>query len=114
MDDEVVFLQIGEINVEGGAGGQGVGRLEPSRALNLVAAKNFGVGDDDDSGLRTNKTPGGGADGDAGFFGAFESIFLPDFLEPLAFPVIVAEDLDRIALAQPAMKLLKKFPALGR
>ena len=52
MHHVIAFLQIGEINVESGARGLRMRRFEPARALNFVAAKNFRIGDDDESWLR--------------------------------------------------------------
>ena len=48
MNDKVAFFQFGEINVEGGTGGQRVRGFQPAWLLNFVAAKNFRVGDDDE------------------------------------------------------------------
>ena len=62
VDDEVAFLQFGEINVERGAGGERVRRFQPARALDFVAAKNFRVGDDDEFRLVAKKTAGKRAD----------------------------------------------------
>ena len=56
MDDEVAFLQFGEINVERGTGGQRVRRFQPARTLDFVTAKNFRVGDDDQFGLVAEET----------------------------------------------------------
>ena len=36
----------------------------------------------------------------------------PNFFKPLPFAVVVAENVDGIILAQPAMKLVEKFAAL--
>ena len=44
---------------------------------------------------------------------SFQTVFFPDFREALALAVVVAEDVDRIALPQPSMELLEELPALG-
>ena len=56
VDDEVAFLQFGEIDVERRTGGQRVRRFQPARSLNFVASKNFGVGDDDEFGFVAKET----------------------------------------------------------
>src|SRR5579872_3176760 len=43
----------------------------------------------------------------------FQSIFLPNLGKPLALAVIVAENVDCIILAQPAMELFEEFLPLG-
>src|ERR1039458_4888123 len=48
VNNKVAFFQFGEINVEGGTGGQRVRGFQPPWPLNFVAAKNFRVGDDDE------------------------------------------------------------------
>ncbi len=137
MHDQVAFLQFSEINVERGAGGQRVRRFQPARTLDFVTAKNFRVGDDDQFRLVANKTTGEGAgsclgSGDrgpasgvwrleicgGGVFSQTQNAraktpFRPDFLEPLAFAVVVAKYMNGVALPQPAVKLMEKFPALG-
>ena len=55
MHDQIAFFQIGEINVERGAGGQRVRRFQPARPLDFVTPKNFRVGDDDEFGLVANE-----------------------------------------------------------
>ena len=45
--------------------------------------------------------------------GLAQSILLPNLAEPLAFAGIVAEDVDVVALTQPAMQLRKELPPLG-
>ena len=42
-----------------------------------------------------------------------EPIFLPNFGEALAFAVVVAHDVDSVALSQPTMQLGEKFATLG-
>ena len=44
--------------------------------------------------------------------GTFPNQFLPDFLEPLPFAVVVAKDVDGVILPQPAVELLEKFAPL--
>ena len=62
MNNEVAFFQFGEINVEGGTGGQRVRGFQPAGPLDFVAAENFRVGDDDESGLFAKKSAGERAD----------------------------------------------------
>ena len=62
MDDQVAFFQFGEINVEGGTGGQRVRGFQPARPLNFVAAENFRVGDDDEFCFFAKKSAGKRAD----------------------------------------------------
>ena len=62
MDDEVAFLQFGEVNVECGAGGECVWRFQPARTLDFVASENFRVGDDNQPDLVAEKTAGERAD----------------------------------------------------
>ena len=132
VDDEVAFFQFGEINVERGAGGERMRRFQPARTLDFVAAKNFRVGDNDEFGPVTKETARKSADLDLGF-GVQESWgcvargavpktgtpktkdhqLFPDFFKPLSFAIVVAKDVDRVALPQPAMKLVEKFPAPG-
>ena len=61
MHDKVARLQLGEVDVEHRAGGNRVRRLEPARSLDLVTAKDFGIGDDDKFGLSENEAPCEGA-----------------------------------------------------
>jgi hypothetical protein len=39
--------------------------------------------------------------------------FIPDLGEPLAFAVVVAEDMDGVVLSQPAVQLVEELAALG-
>ena len=129
VDDEVTFLQFGEINVEGGADGERLRRFQPARALDFIAAKNLRVGDHDKFGIlanetagkRTNSRPGSGVRR-LGIYregilfrtrdpGA-DAPFRPNFVESLPFTVVVAKDVDGIVLPQPAVKLMEKFAAL--
>src|SRR5207253_2959771 len=41
-----------------------------------------------------------------------KAIFLPNLVEPLPLPFVVAENVNRVGLAQPAMQLREKFAAL--
>ena len=129
MHDQIAFLQIREINVQRGTRGQRMRRFEPARALDFVAAKNFRIGDDDEFRLVTDKAAGERADlrlGSGvwvlglGCVNVFpqsrdarrQTHFLPDFLKPLPLAVVVAKNVDGVALPQPAVKLLEKFVAL--
>ena len=58
MDDEIAFLQIGEINVERGTGCERMRRFEPARALDFVSPENFRVGDHDQFCLVADETTG--------------------------------------------------------
>ncbi len=130
VDDEVAFLQFGEINVERGTGGERVRRFQPARTLDFVAAKNLRVGDDDEFGVVAKETAGKRADLRLGSEvrglglragGVFSwnrdarprTRFFPNFLKPLPFAVVVAKDVDGVTLPQPAVKLAEKFAALG-
>src|ERR1017187_3487419 len=64
VDNKVAFFQFGEINVEGGTGGQRVRGFQPARPLNFVAAKYFRVGDDDEFCFFAKKSAGKRADVD--------------------------------------------------
>ena len=62
VDDEVAFLQFGEINVERGAGRERMRRFQPAWALDFVASENFRVGDDNEFCLVAEKTAGKSAE----------------------------------------------------
>jgi hypothetical protein len=62
VNDEVAFLQFGEINVERGAGRERMRRFQPARALDFVASENFRVGDDNEFCLVAEKTAGESAE----------------------------------------------------
>ena len=66
MDDEIAFLQFGEINIERGTGGQRVRRFQPARTLDFVAPKDFGVGDDDKFGFVAKETARQASRGESG------------------------------------------------
>jgi len=123
MHDKITVVQVGEINVERGAGGLGVRRLLASRTLDFIAAENFCIGHDDNLGVVADKTASEGTDLDLGRGVGFVSRlfepqarryteFFPDFLKALAFAVVVAENMNGIILSQPAVDLGKKFTAL--
>ena len=129
MNDKVAFFQFGEINVEGGAGGQRVRGFQPARPLNFIAPKNFRVGDDNEfccfaqepAGKRANSRLGSGVRV-LGLRGArvflqirdarSKTQLLPNFREPLPLAVVVAEDVNGMVLAEPAVKLVEEFAAL--
>src|ERR1035437_8995534 len=119
MNNKVAFFQFGEINVEGGTGGQRVRGFQPAWPLNFVAAKNFRVGDDDKFCFFAKKSAGKRADVSRGsrvegrglneirlstldFRLPAQAQFIPDFRETLPLAVVVAEDMQRVTLPQPA------------
>ena len=110
MHDQITFRQIGKINFQRRLHGRRVRRLEPSRALDFVAAENFRVGDDDKLCVFADKPARQCADArcDRGV----KAGILPDFLEALTLAVVVAENVDRVILPPPAMKLGEEFAAL--
>src|ERR1017187_2903919 len=130
LHDQIAFLQIREINVERGARGQRVRGFLAARSLDFVAAENFRIGDDDEFGLVADETTGEGAEVQrrtgvapvSNFFflcffrwrqaGSLSYEFHPNFRKPLAFAVVVAKDMDRVILPQPAVELLKKLAPL--
>jgi hypothetical protein len=130
MNDKVAFFQFGEINVEGGTGGQRVRGFQPAWPLNFVAAKNFRVGDNDEFCCFAKKSAGERAEVKcrtgvppvSNFFsraffrwrqaGSLSYEFRPDFPKPLQLAVIVAEDMNGMVLAEPAVKLVEEFTAL--
>ena len=113
MDDVIAFLQFGEIDVEQGAAGGGVRGLEAAGALHLVAAENFRVRDDDEFGGLKEKAARESAQGHAQGGGIAQAVFPPNLLEALAFAVVVAEEMDGVVLARPALQLLEKLAALS-
>src|SRR4051812_44191949 len=50
--------------------------------------------------------------GGVGVGGLTQPIFLPDLFESLLFARVIAKNMDREVLAQPAMHLGEEFPAL--
>ena len=130
MHDQIAFLQIREINVERGARGQRVRGFLAARSLDFVAAENFRISDNDEFCFFAEETARERAEVKRGtgilpasdffsriFFnwrqtGSRSYEFRPDFLEPLALAVIVAEDVDGVILPQPAVDLLEEFAAL--
>src|ERR1039457_129530 len=129
VDNQVAFFQFGEINVEGGTGGQRVRGFQPAWPLNFVAAKNFRVGDDDKFCFFAKKSAGKRADVSRGsrvegrglneiwlstldFRLSAQAQFIPDFRETLPLAVVVAEDMNGVTLPQPAVELIEKFAAL--
>jgi hypothetical protein len=89
-------------------------------ARDLVASKNFGVGDDDHAGGVAQEPAAQSADLQMRFPGTFglgftllKTLFDPDLLEPLAFAIVVAEHLDAVVLTQPTMNLGEELTSLG-
>ena len=62
MDDQVAFFQFGEVNVEGGTGGQRVRGFQPAWPLDFVASEYFRVGDDNEFCLFAKEPAGERAD----------------------------------------------------
>ena len=105
------------------------GDFKPARSLDLVTPENLGVRNDNQPGCFAKKSAGKRSDvsrrtrderqGRNGIRLLLldgrlwtRAHFLPDFLESLPFAVVVAEDMDGMVLAQPAVELAKKFTAL--
>src|SRR5882724_10130953 len=110
MHDEIAVVQVGKINVERGTRGQRVGGFLAARPLDFVATKNLRVGDDGEFHFLADKTTGERSDLYCRCIA--ETEFLPDFLKALPLAVVVAENVNRIILTQPAVKLLEKFASL--
>ena len=88
-------------------------RFEAAGTLDFIAAKNFGIGHDNDFGRLEKKPARQSAEADVKRTGVAEAVFPPDFLEALAFAVVVAEDINKIALTGPAVELAEELLALG-
>src|ERR1051325_4167636 len=110
-------------------------RFEASRPLDFVSAKNLGIRHNHDFGFFAEETASEGAkmslqalafglpwsagnlrvDGilDGFRVRVFEAVFAPDLAESLALAVVVAEELNGIALSEPAVELVEEFPALS-
>src|SRR5262249_31563837 len=112
MHHVVAFFQFGEINIESGTRGQGVRRLQPAWTLHFVSAEDFGIGNHNQFRIIEQKAPAEIADGDARKRVERQLVFLPDFTEPLLLAVVIAENIDVVALSQPAMELIEKLTAL--
>jgi hypothetical protein len=92
--------------------------------LNLVAAKNLGIGHHDYLCLIAEESTGQAAQVYAqsgwrrrglvvGRGGACQAILFPDFHEALALAIVVAKQVNLVVLSQPAMNLGKKILSLG-
>jgi hypothetical protein len=118
VDDVVPGFEVGEIDFESGPCGDGVGRLEAARTLDLIAAEDLGVGDDGEPCLREEEPAGQGAEVQRGLGSwrrlgwEIETIVVPDLEEPLTFAVVVADDVDGVVLAEPSVQLVKEIAAL--
>src|SRR6266436_7611395 len=108
-------------------------RFEAARSLDFVPAKDLGVCDDDNFRFLAKKSAGKRAQislqllrsfarrsrdlqfarsiRDA-WIQSFKTIFAPNLGEPLALAIVVAKELHRVTLPQPAVELIEKFPAL--
>ena len=97
--------------------------------MNFVAPKNFRIGHDDKFCFFVNKAASERANMDLGsgvrvlglrggnLFprsrdARRKTQFGPDFLEALTFTVVIAENLNRVILPQPAVHLVEKFTPL--
>ncbi len=126
----IAFLEIRKIDVQGRACGQSVRRFEAARSLDLITTEYLGVrhrhkfarvkqeaaGQGADQDLKRLGGRGGATSGRRRFGfdrGLFKTVFLPNLLETLAFAVVVAEDLDVVVLAQPAMQLGEELASLS-
>ena len=139
VNDIVALLQLGEINVQGRTRRLRVRRLEAARPLHLVTPEDLGVGDDDQPGLVAEEAAGQSAEVSAKSEGRspkaesrslrlrfarielwslrvrsflHQPVFLPNLGEALPLAVVVAEDVDRVALAQPAVQLGEELAPL--
>jgi len=94
-------------------------RFEPAGSLNLVAPKDFCVRGHDQfcffTKIAAGKSAGMSAKPWPGSIRGriFETVFPPNFREPLTLALIVAKDMDGVILARPAMELSEEFAALG-
>src|SRR5439155_7374304 len=116
--------------------------FQPSRTVDFVSSENFCVGDDDQFCFIEYKAAAERAEvcrrappsvlrhflirgkflerccaprspGQAGCLPRLaKAIILPNLVEPLPLPFVVAENVNRMALPQPAMQLGEKFAAL--
>ena len=129
MHDEIALLQVREINIQRGARGLRVRGLLPTRSLHFVSAKNLRVRNDykfclvanEPASERANLSRRSRVEGRG--LGRVRLSPLasrlspsphlsPHFLKPLTLAVVVAENLDNVALAQPTMQLVEKLPPL--
>ena len=107
--------------------------FETPRTLDLVAAEDFGVGHHHEPGFVGHEPTGEGAEVNrrtdvlpvsifvflcgnrwrqAGRLSCVKAELVPNFLKALLLAVVVAEDVDGIILAYPAVKLREEFAAL--
>lgn len=112
VDDEVAFLELGEVHFEDGTDRAGMAGLQAARSLDLVAPVDLRVGDDDQPGLRDDEPAG--QDPDMARGDRFRQVELgPEFPEALPFAFVAAEDMDGVVLSGPPMDLFEEGPALG-
>ncbi len=87
-------------------------RFEPTWPLHFVTAKNFRIRHNDQLRCGAKKSARQRAEIGDELFVVGKTKLFPNFLEPLTFAVVVAENLDGKILPQPAVELREKFPAL--
>src|SRR5207247_3038503 len=125
MDDVIAFFEIREVNVQERARGLGVSGFEAARALDFVAAEDFGIGNDDELAVLVHEATGERAylEIGQGFIcgqavrapigrDETEAVFLPNLAEALTFTVVIAKYLDLVSLPEPAMHLREELAAL--
>ena len=115
MHDVITHAQVGKIDLERGARGGGVGRLEPTRPLRTGAAKNLRVGDDDQLGRLNEEPPRNLAKHSYRLrfvIALGQAILGPQFVEPLQLALCAAHRPHRVPTSKPAVELAKKLATL--
>ena len=142
VHDVIAFLEFGEVDVQGGTRGDGVRGLHAPGPLEFVAPEDLGIGDDHAGAFGEEETsaqrpqmclqPGAAFPlshpmgegrgeglslsrplGEGWGEGVPQPILIPNLSEPLPFALVVAEDVDGAACAQPAVQLSKELASLG-
>ena len=115
MHDVITHAQVGKIDLERGARGGGVGRLEPTRPLRTGAAKNLRVGDDDQLGRLNEEPPRNLAKHSYRLrfvIALGQAVLGPQFVEPLQLALCAAHRPHRVPTSKPAVELAKKLATL--
>src|SRR5258706_9731863 len=114
MHHVIALLQLCKINVQERTRSLGMRRFEPARALHFVTAENLGIGHDHQFGRLAKEAAGQSAEMQfrqkLGLFS--KPIFAPNLLEALPLALVVAKDVHRPALAQPAVDLAEEIAPL--
>src|SRR5579862_4305274 len=87
-------------------------RLQPSRPLRLISSKDFRIRHDGELGLLAKKSSRQRADMYLHRARISQPVFPPNFLKTLPLAVVVAKQVQRCSLPQPAMQLAEKLLAL--